>query len=170
MKRQTGFSLVELLIVLAVAAIIAAIAVPSMIGLINGSRVSSTAEVLTNDLVAARLDAIRYRRQYTVCAVTNPDTATTCSNNANGWGNGWIVLNRATGAVVSRHTANKGLTMVGAVAPPGLASAASGVTFSGVLGGTDNTVTLCFSKGTEIRRVIVLTTGRVTRSTGGAAC
>lgn len=159
MKRQTGFSLVELLIVLAVAAIIAAIAVPSMIGLINGSRVSSTAEVLTNDLVAARLDAIRYRRQYTVCAASSPNTATACSNNANGWGGGWIVLN-STG-VVSRHTANQGLTMVGTT---------GSVVYSPVLGGTSNATTLCFSRGTEIRRVIVLTTGRVTRSTGGAAC
>lgn len=83
-----GFTLVELMVTLAVIGILAIIATPSMTDLINNSRVTGQAEELVASMQLARAEAIRRNARVTICA----GTGTTCSGSAT-WDN-WTVFGR----------------------------------------------------------------------------
>lgn len=90
--RHSGFTLVELLVVLAVMAILWAIAVPGYSQFMNFNRLVAA----TNDLVAslqlARSEAIRRGTRVTVCTSSAPmDAAPACDASAN-WQQGWLVF------------------------------------------------------------------------------
>ena len=79
--------MVELMIVVAIAAILAGIAIPSFSDFINSSRQTSTMTQLTSDLNRARSEAIKRNRRVLIC-VRNTNTA--CGAGTN-WQNGWLV-------------------------------------------------------------------------------
>jgi type IV fimbrial biogenesis protein FimT len=87
-----GFTLVELLVVLAVGASLLAIAVPGYAYLVNASRLTT----LTNDLVAtlhlARSEAIRRGTRVTICKTSNPMLAQPSCDSAADWHEGWLVF------------------------------------------------------------------------------
>jgi type IV fimbrial biogenesis protein FimT len=87
MTRQQGFSLTELVMVMAIVAILLSIGVPSYRYIANSYRMSSEVNGLLGDLMFARAEAIKEGQLVTVCASTN---GTTCSGNTT-WQNGWIV-------------------------------------------------------------------------------
>jgi type IV fimbrial biogenesis protein FimT len=80
--RGSGFSLVELMVTVAVAAILLAIAFPSFTSLINSNRLTGQANDLVGALQLARMDAIRYNRRSVLCKTTD---GTTCSAVAGTW-------------------------------------------------------------------------------------
>src|SRR5512135_3440893 len=89
---QRGFTLVELLVVLAVGSILLAIAIPGYAFLVNASRLAA----VTNDLVAAlqlaRSEAVKQGTRVTVCKTSNPIAAqASCDSTAN-WHEGWLVF------------------------------------------------------------------------------
>ncbi len=94
MKRSQGVTLVELMVTVAVLAIIAMIAVPSFQNLIIQNRVTS----ITNDFVAAlqlaRSEAIRRGHSVTVCKSSD---GTNCVTSGNTWEIGWIVFHDTNG-------------------------------------------------------------------------
>jgi len=59
MHKDSGFSIIEMLIVIAVAAVIAAIAVPQMIGSRSGAKLRGAVENLKGDLRLAKLKAVQ---------------------------------------------------------------------------------------------------------------
>lgn len=85
-----GFTVVELMVTVMCAAILAAVAVPSFQSTINNGRLSAASNELLASLQTARMEALRYNRRTIVCLSTNP-TATnpTCAaaneTNATGW-------------------------------------------------------------------------------------
>lgn len=88
--RAPGFTLIELMIGVVVAAILLAVAVPSFESTINGNRLASASNELLTSLQTARMEAIRYNRRTTVCLSRNPETAApTCApanaTDATGW-------------------------------------------------------------------------------------
>ncbi len=87
-----GFTLVELLVVLAVGAILLAIAIPSYAFLVNSSRLA----VVTNDLVTAlhlaRSEAIKRRMRVTVCKTSNAMADTPVCDTTASWQQGWLVF------------------------------------------------------------------------------
>ncbi len=100
---QRGFTLLELMFGLAVAAIIVTVGVPSFSSFMQNTR----ATTYTNDLVLAlnlaRGEATRRGAQVTVCSSTN---ATTCNGTAD-WSTGWIVRT-AAGEVLRSWNARAG--------------------------------------------------------------
>lgn len=62
-----GFTLVELMVTVAVVGILATVAVPSMVGFVNTSRLAGASEELTASLQLAKSEAVRRNRAVTVC-------------------------------------------------------------------------------------------------------
>lgn len=72
MKRENGFTLLELLVILAVVAILASLSFAGYTSLIEGARLSTAANDIKGDLQLARLTAVR--RHVTILAYFNDGT------------------------------------------------------------------------------------------------
>jgi len=62
-KKQSGFTLIEMMIVLAVLAIMAAIAIPNFMSLLPGMRLNGAARQVMGDLMAARMKAVKLNQR-----------------------------------------------------------------------------------------------------------
>lgn len=150
--HQRGFTLVELLVTIAVAGILLAIAVPNFRTFLQDSRAISQANLLVQALNVARSEAIKRDVPIDVCPSAN---GTTCGGT---WAQGWIVADRVgTPPFQSVRSFNGSLAEANAKTivsflPSGLVTA--GATF-----------TLCDDRGaTKAREVEVNQTGRIASS------
>ncbi len=87
--RAFGFTLLEMLMTMAVAAILVTIAVPSFRYVTNSNRIASEINGLLGDLQFARAEAIKEGNPVTVCISTD---SLTCANSTVQWNSGWIVI------------------------------------------------------------------------------
>lgn len=94
-----GFTLVELMVVLAILAVFAAIAIPAFSEMTLTSRLRAQANALAAGVVLARSEAIKRNQVVRLCA---SDDGAACASTATSWGSGWIVLG-AGNEVISRH-------------------------------------------------------------------
>lgn len=99
MHRRAGFTLTELLIVLAIASLLATIGTPNLMHFVQTSRGATLLNALLGDLRYARAAAIKRGTWVTACVSANsttqdPDCATT---NKTAWHQGWIVFDDANG-------------------------------------------------------------------------
>jgi type IV fimbrial biogenesis protein FimT len=90
MKRvQPGFTLLELMLVVAIAGILLAVAVPAMGNFIRNSRITSAANDVMAGLHFTRSEAIKRRLPVTLCtstsAVNDPNPACAASPLLTGW-------------------------------------------------------------------------------------
>ena len=111
--RRRGFTMVELLIVIAIAAILATIAVPSFRDTARTMRQNSTLGLLINDLNLARGEAIKRNSNVIVCA--RPPSGDDCASAIPGgatvdWQWGWLVCLEAV-------VVNTCLNTTGAIPP-----------------------------------------------------
>lgn len=170
-SHERGFTLVELMVVLTVAAILLALAAPSFSDMIMNNRQTVTINELIGDLNLARSEAIKRRQQVLVC----PRAGNTCSTSASPtWDQGWIVFadlddDEALGASDSilrrREIGHQGFTV--------RASSAASVQYlpSGALHpGTNQTFNFCDARGATHARALVLGASGRARLSDTATC
>ena len=93
-KKNHGFTLIELIVTVAVFSILAAMVAPSFTSFTDSSRRASQVNVLSGALSYARSEAIKRNSTVSMCARTS--NAETCSG-ANSWQNGWLVFDDVDG-------------------------------------------------------------------------
>ncbi len=91
MKRVRGFTLIELMTTLGVAAIVLSVGVPSFRTIVMDNRLVTHANQFVGTVNLARSTAVRYQRNATACASANYDAAVPTCTATNDWSNGWIV-------------------------------------------------------------------------------
>lgn len=171
-RAQCGFTLIELMVTVALVAVLMVLAVPSFITFQRNAELTSTANSFLATLTAARAEAMK--RQLRVFVVPNK---------AGDWASGWVAFvdvggdSAVAGGVVSRNGTDIVLSRVDSL-PESVsigASAASGFEHDGVayvmfngsgfmnlMGGQFPPVdSLDFTNGKETRRVLAHATGRM---------
>lgn len=84
--QARGFTLIELMVAIAVAAIVLAIGLPSFQSSLRSNRVATTTNELLTSLALARSEAIRSTRSGSVCPSAD---GATCGTD---WTKGWLVF------------------------------------------------------------------------------
>jgi type IV fimbrial biogenesis protein FimT len=179
MRRQSGFTLYELLITVLVIGVILAIGVPNMAEFTQNSRLASTSNDLLSSFQLARSEAARSKNNITICASNNSLDA-----NANCGGtfqDGWIIFIDVDGDL-NRAGANENVLRAHPAPPTGVTitpdNAATYFAFAGTglgrgdVGGQPSiqTVMICDARGLDTapggrataRRLVATAIGRAT--------
>jgi len=149
MKNMKGITLIELLVTLAVLAVLVAIGVPRMQGISQNNRLTAAINSLSSDMAFARSEAVNRNTSIRIRSV----------NGAGDWSGGWVV-ETADGVTTLRNSpalvANVLLNGVGA---------ADSVTFRSDGTQTGAAVSFLSCKNGEAgnygRQIFVSTTGRI---------
>lgn len=149
-----GFTLIELMITIAVITIALMLAVPSFSSILANHRQVSVVNSLVNTLQYARNSALRDREAATVCPLTNP-ASTVCTGD---WNTGWGVISKpAAGSsvvLVSSTVGGRGVTVSASNLNP------LGFTPRGLVTGLSATgvdlFTVCDKRGAAFARSLVV--------------
>lgn len=172
MKAQrAGFTLIEMVVTIAIAGILAALAAPSFRDTIMNSRISSDASGLISDLALARSEAAKRGSAVSVCISSDGLTCT-----GTDWASGRLVFTD-TGTVGTIDGTDTVLRVSGALTGNTLTSSdfTNTVTYAGtgvVAGfssGTTGAFTVCRS-GYIGRIISISVTGRVSTDKTGSNC
>lgn len=137
-----GFTLIELVITLAIAALALSLAVPNLRDFTLRNNLAAKANELVGTLNYARSEAVR-----------RGETITVTSNNGNAWEDGWQISD-ASADLLRNIDAMDGATLTGSANT--VQYLASGFTAAGAT----TTFTLCFESGQQGRQIQVTATGR----------
>ena len=89
MREQQGFSLIELMVALAILVILVTVAIPSFTGSLLRANATSLADSLITSLNYAKSEAISRNARVYLCA-RNAD-GSDCLNGAADWNTGWLI-------------------------------------------------------------------------------
>lgn len=95
-SRLHGFTMIELLVAVAIAAILAMIGLPSLKGTLNDLQQKSALSLIVSDLNQARNEAITRASRTLVCA--RNAAGTSCATTTPSWQSGWVVCTDVTTA------------------------------------------------------------------------
>lgn len=172
MKKQSAFTLVELLVLLVVAVVIIVLGIPAFNSISTGNRMAGHINELRNAIASAREVATGRSMPVTVCASNEDNTACDLANPRD-WNNGYIVFTDGQGAVPGTYEA--GVETVLGVWQR-LSKKESGPIYAGTpnfirympsgdldpaFGQVNFTVRFDNCTGEQARRLTVSTTGRV---------
>lgn len=142
-KSNQGFTLVELMITLSVAAILMALAVPNFTTTIKNNRLTTQANELISSINYARSEAIRR------------GTSVSLESGSTNWHTGWTIKDKDSAVIRNHEAFDSGSSLVGSVTTvtykgTGFISAAAAITY-----------TLCDDRSGETGRTITISlTGR----------
>jgi type IV fimbrial biogenesis protein FimT len=163
MRRLTGFTLIEFMTTLTIAAIFMAVIVPGYRAVSQNNRVVTIANKLTASLAYARMEAVRRSAKVSVCPTANAGF-TACGASSQ-WSQGWIVFVDAN----NDNTINASSDLVKVSEAPGngttITSASSMVSYddTGFVqnGATSFVVTATGCTGTNARTINLSSSGRI---------
>lgn len=159
-QPYTGFTLIELMIVLVIGGVLLGMAVPSFNTVIRNNRLTTEANNLVTAFNIARSEAIGRRTNITVCPSSDQATCT-----GGGWHQGWVVRDTAADEVIQVFAPMKG--------NPTVTSTAASVTYTAagfITGGAAVSIGICMEGGDEGRQINITATGRPNNATPYPAC
>ncbi|MDD3937832.1 GspH/FimT family pseudopilin [Rhodoferax sp.] len=176
-NAMQGFTLVELLVTLTIAAILLSLAVPSLASFVQSARLRGSSNELASALMFARSEAIKRGHAVTVCKSENPNALDPSCGTSATWQQGWLVFvdHDRDGVVDGSATPSDLVLRVGAADIPGLTvSVASNFrnyiqyTSNGVSVGSDKladgNLSMCLNNKSQV--LTIGTTGRLSISSG----
>lgn len=176
---QAGFTLIELMVGVAIMAILLAVGVPSFQSAVASNRLTSSTNDVVSALALARTEAIRRGTRVTVCKSAN---ATACTTGG-GWAQGWLIFIDTTRsstdatvdsgeAILAVNAAASGnIVMVGSAGVPNFVSFASDGQAKLMSGASQaGTLRVCSTAGAladtrRARDIAITASGRVTTTT-----
>jgi type IV fimbrial biogenesis protein FimT len=193
-RPELGFTLVELLVTVSIAAILASFGTPALMGMIANQGVGNAANELAEVLRLARSEAIKQGNPVSVCAARYPNNKSDASTNklacdgASYWASGWLVFSDmenngsldistastgSTDRVIKTYTASSSVASITTASnkpyanftPNGL-SGKGALTFT--LRPKGSTTSTYYD--TASRTVCLSTSGRVSVKVGAVAC
>ena len=87
-RPEGGFTLIEMMVTVALLAVLIALVTPSFRGLLRDNRAAAQANALVGSLMLARSEAIKRNVPVVVC---QSDDGITCTGDDDAWAAGWIV-------------------------------------------------------------------------------
>ena len=92
-RRDAGFTLIELVVTLAVAAVLASLAAPSVRDFIVRSSMTNLGNEFSASILKARNEAVNRNTCVTMCMSSNASAASpSCTTSGTDWQVGWIVF------------------------------------------------------------------------------
>ena len=93
LNRIKGFTLIELMIAVALAAIIITMAAPSFNSAMKKNKIVAETNELIADINFARSEAVKRSMPVVLCRSASPSNASpSCSGSASNWSSGWLVF------------------------------------------------------------------------------
>lgn len=114
-KRQRGFTLIEMMITISIAAILLSLAVPSFSAMQRRSQINTQTNALVSGLALARSEASKRGQRVSMCA----RNGTLCTASTD-WSNGWLAfldlngngnLDAGEDLLQASPTTNQGVTL-----------------------------------------------------------
>lgn len=133
-RRRRGFTLIEMIVVVAIMALLAGLAMPSMLGWVRNNKIRTVSDSLQNGLRQAQTEATRRSRQVVFSLTDGTPTSTSYTAKANG--TNWAISTVAP--------ADSDLTAAFVEAGV-LRDVASNVTITGPVFSTGTGTAICFS-------------------------
>ncbi len=87
-SAHSGFTLIEILLVVSLLSLLAALALPSFGTMIRNARTQSSSNLLTSHFALARMAAVKHNALVSVCPLAQEGI---CSTNSD-WSRGWMVF------------------------------------------------------------------------------
>ncbi len=172
-----GFTLIELMIVIVIAAVLAGLAAPSFQNIVDANRQATSVNEFMATLNAARQEALKAGRAVIVCRTNAPEASPPACAGGDGWEDGWFIFvdqdggndfDAAEPVVAARSALHPSLTL------RGNGNIAADITFlaSGEVPTSEaGTFTLCAANSTSAREIVVSFQGRArsVKTTAAAA-
>jgi len=159
MKTQNGFSLIEIIVTLSIAAVLLSLGVPAFQSYTQNSRQTTVINELASALQLARNGAITRRARVTLCKSANGQDCVS-DGAASDWTQGWMIFADSN----SNNTRDSGEDILrvhgavqGNVTLSGGTAAANRVSFDprGLLASGNGTITYCDSRGNSSASALV---------------
>ena len=157
MKRESGFTLIELMFVLAVAAILLSVAVPALQMFSTNAKQTGAINDFVSSMHLARNTAITTNARVTMCASSNAASCEIVS-----WDSGWILFRDAnsnqtvdgTDAIIGTGARSDGLDIVSAEYDNFLMYRPNGRVMSAVVGTNTGDFVVCDRRGANYSKVV----------------
>tara|TARA_R110002049_G_scaffold252264_1_gene427132 strand:+ start:267129 stop:267677 length:549 start_codon:yes stop_codon:yes gene_type:complete len=169
-KYVPGFTVIELMLTIAVAGVILSLGVPSFIGLVERNQLTSGINEFISSMSLARSEAIKRNQRVSICPSSNGET---CAGNQ--YENGWIIyVDRNSNG--SRQTGSEELIWVSDALPERMTLRGDGCCgnsipylASGQISGIAGNIHLCKENDADRSRKITINTfGRARLDSAGS--